>query len=151
MPVTAPELDFLLFTTSDTLSKRDGELRRLLESIEQTINMHRIRVRLYLLMQNAKHGNVSVDAPPFVELLTCEGLVPLASARNMMMHAAREDGAFERASIVAFPDDDAWYPAGLLPFVLERFKERPGLTLFSSNTNLRTAASASTALARPVP
>lgn len=64
------------------------------------------------------------DDLPVVVLRTAKGL---SRARNAGLLAAR-------GQIVGFPDDDAWYPAGLVAQVVGLFDRRPDLAILTGVT-----------------
>jgi GT2 family glycosyltransferase len=57
---------------------------------------------------------------PFFPILHLRSEAGLSRARNLGMAAVRGD-------ILAFPDDDCWYPDGLLARVVSEFQDRPSV------------------------
>ncbi|HWV18888.1 MAG TPA: hypothetical protein VNZ68_09980 [Rhodocyclaceae bacterium] len=108
--------DFLLFTTSNPKGPRMAELLRLFKSIDDAVATEGVRVKHYVLLQEA------VALPDELAdwqsqhriFLLAPTRLSLSRARNLMIHRARADKAFASTRITAFPDDDAWYPPGLL-------------------------------------
>lgn len=102
-----------LITTTDLASGRSFELQRMIASVARFRDaMPHYHVRMLLLFQN-----VAVQAPPempeWIEVDTCPNRISLSAARNTLLSRVDLSAAGERA-IVAFPDDDAWYPDGAL-------------------------------------
>jgi len=96
---------------------RTPELERLFQSLErQTFRDFEVVVvdqnsddRLLTIIDAFAHGFT-------IRRLTCAP--GLSHARNLGLHEAQGD-------IVAFPDDDCWYPDGVLAFVDEMLKDHP--------------------------
>ena len=88
------------------------------------------RMHLSMLLQNCGAEDVSPSAlplPPFVRRLGIPGRVPLSTARNMLLRQLHADGALAPDALVAFPDDDCWYPSGLLSQLAQLFARDPTL------------------------
>lgn len=110
------DIDFLLFTTYDAQGHRVAELNRLLTSVQKASQHDGVRIRHYVLLQR------TATVPPEVQafksdtsiFMCVDRQLSLARARNLMMHRAQGDGVLARAGMCAFPDDDAWYPDGVL-------------------------------------
>lgn len=100
-----------LFSTTDLASGRHDALHRMVRSVAQARDERPARViRLLLLLQNAA-DHPAPDLPDWVEVHTVPGLVPLSTARNILLQRVDLPRDPATASVVAFPDDDAWYPA----------------------------------------
>ncbi|GIZ52852.1 hypothetical protein NCCP691_28660 [Noviherbaspirillum aridicola] len=122
----------VLLTTCDLAGGRSAELLRLLGSVQHAMQAAPLTIRHYILLQRAPGG------PP-AELLAAAGdtscvmaigdRVSLSRARNLLLCRARQEGALSRALWVAFPDDDAWYPQGVLAEVNGLFSAHGSLAL----------------------
>ncbi|MEL6978599.1 MAG: glycosyltransferase family A protein [Pseudomonadota bacterium] len=85
-------------------------------------------ISLYLLLQNAK-GEVGHDlSDPFIALDAAPEKMSLSKARNRLL--AQHLAAVDDEDIVAFPDDDAWYPPGFVAHLRALFEERPTLDFY---------------------
>lgn len=120
-------MDISLFTTTIYKDAPDAALSRLMDSVSASLaDAAPRRVELTLLMQNCPNG-IPIALPPFVEAIALPGIVSLSAARNILIdHAMARDG-FASDTIVAFPDDDAWYPAGFLRQLAALFEARSAL------------------------
>jgi hypothetical protein len=110
------DINFLLFTTYDAQGHRVAELVRLLTSVQQASRDDGLNIRHYVLLQRTASVPQEVlgfDSDTFV-FMCADRQLSLARARNLMIHRARRNGLLARAEICAFPDDDAWYPDGVL-------------------------------------
>lgn len=117
-----PEL--VLITTSDCEGNRAAELARMTASVEQfRTAMPEVTVRLYLLLQRYS-AEFRGEIPAWVTLITESSRLSLSAARNRMISRVLADGINDDA-IVAFPDDDAWYPEHTLAFIVGAFVQYP--------------------------
>ena len=105
MDTSAP---FLLLATVDARAAAHDDLRRLWRSIERQGRA----TSMVLVARGAE------DLPPLpafpVQVVRAERPLGLSAARNLALSAARESGWLASAALVAFPDDDCWYPDGTL-------------------------------------
>lgn len=95
---------------------RSVELRRLLESIA----CQRIRdMELVIVDQNAddRVRRVIAEFDGRLEMIRIESRPGATRARNAGLAVAKGD-------VVGFPDDDCWYPAGLLAQIMEFMEQR---------------------------
>lgn len=116
-------MSFVLLTTTDLNGGRDELLRRLFRSLGPAAASHPITV--HLLVQRV--GDVPLgEVPSFVRVHHHEGRVSLSRARNMLLERLDWD-AIASDAIIAYPDDDAFYPDGLLDGVAGLFAQRPQL------------------------
>ncbi|TMJ34121.1 MAG: glycosyltransferase family 2 protein, partial [Alphaproteobacteria bacterium] len=105
----------------DAAGGRSSDLERLLSSIESALAGR--SWRMLLLAQRADPGTDSAaDIPDNVQVETIPHRISLSRARNLLLQKAREQGLFAQAPLVAFPDDDCWYPDGLLERILNLFR-----------------------------
>jgi len=95
-------------------SVRDRMVRSLVES-QQAAGSDRFA--LFVLLQNCEaHEVPALEAamPTFFHPVAIPGRVPLSTARNLLLRRLIADKAIRADSLVAFPDDDCWYPPGFL-------------------------------------
>ncbi|MDV3240826.1 MAG: hypothetical protein LOY00_03435 [Methylocaldum sp.] len=147
------EVDALLFTTNDSAGGRHDELERMVRSVERAIATSGLRVVQYLLLQRHAPGQPLPALPDYIRVTTIPDRVSLSKARNLLLSSAREDGMFERSLMVAFPDDDAWYPEGTLEAMLALFGGDASLDLaicrYSSTPSTLSALPSELRAARP--
>lgn len=133
-------MNYLCFTTCDCQSGRAAEYERLLKSIRDNVEGTDLKVTHVVLFQRA--GPDASDAF-FVEsregasvdrhFLHIDDLISLSAARNLMLDYASGRGLVEQADIICFPDDDAWYPDGLLEIVAKHFESDNKLAVLASD------------------
>ncbi len=107
-----------VFLTTSIVSIDNFKLERMLNSIRVYADNPRIKIRHILLLQNvsiekAEELRESLRMPDWTELLVEPNIISLSKARNIMLdslHYKKNEGT----DIVAFPDDDSWYPEGLI-------------------------------------
>jgi len=111
----------ILFSTTDGRGDRIAMLQRMVASVARFREATGASVRLLLLRQCAEDG--SIDLPSWVEVSEVTGHLPLSVARNRLI----ESVTVPADAVVAFPDDDAWYPDGALEHIVARFRTQPTL------------------------
>jgi hypothetical protein len=120
-------LDVSLLTTADLKAGRQVALVRLLRSVEDAVAaLPKARITLYLLLQNCsaqEFAEFAEGLPIFVVAWASDRLIPVSRARNMLLRRAALNGGLPSGGLVAFPDDDCWYPTGLLEHVVGLFQE----------------------------
>jgi hypothetical protein len=128
--------DAVLFTVCDLGSNRNAEIRRLLKSVQTSVQSDGIRVIHYVLFQR---GNID-DAISLlnginyqVRVMIIDKLLSLSRARNLMLAQAFEDRILDCAGWVGFPDDDAWYVGGVLRTVTQAFRRDEQLCMVMCN------------------
>ena len=115
----APEILFI--TTTDAAGGRVSDLARLLSSITEGLAGR--EWRMLLLIQRATPGQtLDMPMPANVEIETIPHRISLSQARNLLLNRAREVDLLSRSALIAFPDDDCWYPNGALERVLNLFR-----------------------------
>lgn len=147
------EVDALLFTTSDSAGGRHDELERMVRSVEHAIARSGLRIVQYLLLQRHASDQPLPALPDYIRVTTIPDRVSLSKARNLLFDLAHKDGLFERSVMVAFPDDDAWYPEGTLEAMLDLFAGDASLDLaickYSSSPSVLSALPLELRAARP--
>ncbi|HYE35022.1 hypothetical protein [Methylocaldum sp.] len=148
------EVDALLFTTTDSVGGRADELERMIRSVERAVATSDLRIVQYLLLQRHGPDRPLPKMPDYIRVTAIPERVSLSKARNILMDLARKDGMFERSLMIAFPDDDAWYPEGTLEGMLALFAGDASLDLaicrYSSSPSPLSALPRDLRAARPV-
>lgn len=118
--------EILFVTTIDAAGGRGSDLDRLLRSIEAGLAGR--EWRMLLLVQRALPAtDLGVAIPANVTIEAIPDRISLSRARNLLLGKAREQGLLSRTALVAFPDDDCWYPEGALERILNLFRTDQGL------------------------
>ena len=113
--------EILFITTTDAAGGRSHSLERLLSSIEGALA--RADWQMLLLVQRSSSGAEIADRMPAnVEVGTIPRSVSASRARNLLIQRAHERGLLAEVPLVAFPDDDCWYPDGSLLRILKLFR-----------------------------
>jgi hypothetical protein len=124
-------MQVVLVSTTDLASPRRDVLDRMLASmIASTRELPEDQVTLAMLFQNCADGRLP-PLPPFAVGLAIDRRVSLSAARNQVLNQlARAGHAFDADTVIAFPDDDCWYPPGLLRQVVGLFRREARLDLW---------------------
>jgi GT2 family glycosyltransferase len=118
--------EILFLTTTDAAGGRSGDLARLLSSIEAALAGR--DWRMLLLVQRPSSGAaIAAGIPANVAVSTISDRVSASRARNILLHEARVQGSLAEVPLVAFPDDDCWYPDGALERILDLFRNDQAL------------------------
>jgi len=125
------QYNFVLFTTCDAKGGRIDEVSRLLDTVNQAIQDHGLKIKHYILMQQAESIPEMLQANEGTEFMTSNTRLSLSRARNIMLNKATKDATLENAEICAFPDDDAWYANGFLSAVRNHLMNAPDISFFS--------------------
>jgi hypothetical protein len=124
-------VNIVLISTSDLKGGRADMRDRMVQSlVESERTLQGDRMVLALLLQNCAGENgsaISAAPPAFVKPVVIDGRVPLSTARNMLLRQLSTDGDLTPDALVAFPDDDCWYPPGFLREVTAIFAADPTL------------------------
>ncbi len=120
-------LSLLLISTSDVEGGRTETLDRMIATVAAfAARRPATPVTLMLLLQHSRDP-VARTWPPFVEASHVPGRLSLSAARNRLIAQARGRGRFRDDVVVLFPDDDCWYPDGVLDGIVGAFGARPRL------------------------
>ncbi|AMJ62539.1 hypothetical protein [Bosea sp. PAMC 26642] len=106
----------VLFTTTDMQSGRSADFWTMVRSVERNMAPG-LDVKHYVLLQRSTEvecGEISAKFTYDASVIWRADRVSLSAARNEMLELALKDGAFSADGVVAFPDDDCWYPQHLL-------------------------------------
>jgi hypothetical protein len=121
----------VLFSTTRIGGSRQAEFERLLTSLKRQEESAG-PLRVYILLQGCDEiaaDQVRKLAPKHTVLVCSPHQLSLSSARNELLEFAQRDPAPGPHDIVAFPDDDCWYPDHFLARVTGVFRARPELSL----------------------
>jgi hypothetical protein len=122
-----------LLTTCMISGAMPEVLLRLLNSIDRQIAaMPGDEISLILLLQNCAPEAVAAlhDFPSYVTPIASASKMSLSAARNILLREAFARNRIESETIVAFPDDDCWYPDRLLPWIRPQFSADGSLDFF---------------------
>jgi hypothetical protein len=124
-------MNLMLISTTDMEGGRSDVRDRMLQAlVESERELGGDRMVLAFLLQNCPKDALHTTAmalPAFVRPVATAGRVPLSTARNILLRQAATDGAIATDTLVAFPDDDCWYPPGFLVQVATLFARNPEL------------------------
>jgi hypothetical protein len=139
----------LLVTTTDFEAGQSDQLKRLLRSVEAYRQSEDAwDVQMLLLLQRT--ADTEADWPGWISVDFIPSRISLSKARNRLLKN-QPPGALARFTVVAFPDDDCWYPPGTLAHISREFAQDPVLDFifcrYGSNTD---AAGASRQVAPPL-
>jgi hypothetical protein len=121
----------LLISTADVGSSRTELLDRMVQSIVDSVKtLPDDELTLCILLQNCSENRLATlraDLPAFVECSAIDRLVPLSVSRNLLLRPKLAAGSVDVNTVVAFPDDDAWYPMNFLAGVIGLFRDHADL------------------------
>lgn len=153
-------MKLVLISTSNVESGRVDVLERMVSSVEKAAVVldKRVSIRILLLLQKCpeyRYWALSRSLPPFVQAIPSSDGLSLSAARNLLLSYAISNGMIDSETVVGFPDDDCWYPAGVLESVAHAFANSPKLGLWFSKYSstpvpIINAAAATRASARDV-
>lgn len=111
-------MNIVLISTTDMKGGRADVRDRMLQSlVDSKRDLLGDRLVLALLLQNcsaAEMPPILDTLPAFVRPVAIAGRVPLSSARNILLRQLAAEDALKADALVAFPDDDCWYPPRFL-------------------------------------
>lgn len=129
----------LLFTTTDSASGRHNDFIHMVQSVAAALPP-RCTLQHYILLQRScleERDQVAAALPYPSIVMWRADRVSLSSARNEMLASALTgDRIFDENTLVAFPDDDCWYPATLLNRVVGAFMSRRDVGLIVGRVSL---------------
>lgn len=127
----APKAVLLTTTSGDEAAAVNLErmLKGLLRQVEGGANV----VSIILVQQDEAQTEAlraKLNPPSFVEMIAAGRRMSLSAARNVMLTYAAETNLIASDDVVAFPDDDSWYPEDLLGKVQYLFASDPFFDFF---------------------
>lgn len=130
-------MKLVLISTSNIESGRIDVLERMVRSVEEAAAALEpaVSVKILLLLQKCpeyRYWALCRSLPPFVLAVPSTEALPLSAARNQLLSFALSNGLIDTATVVGFPDDDCWYPPGVLETVVRSFSTSPQLGLWFS-------------------
>jgi hypothetical protein len=127
-------MNLLLVSTSDAASSRLDALERMVRSVEPIASAAPFNsVTLLLLLQRCPeylYWTLSKRLPRFVQAIPTTDALSLSAARNHLLCHASSNGLIDSETIVGFPDDDCWYPAGTLDLIRRTFEQSSQVDLW---------------------
>jgi len=124
-------MNLTLISTTDMKGGRSDVRERMLQAlVESERALGGDRMVLAFLLQNCPADElqkIATALPAFVRPVAVAGRVPLSTARNILLRQLAAQGAIAADTLVAFPDDDCWYPPGFLLQVATLFARHPEL------------------------
>ncbi|HVV79194.1 MAG TPA: hypothetical protein VHD59_06235 [Pseudolabrys sp.] len=128
-------MNLVLISTSDVGAGRSDVLDRMLRSVAQAAETMRphVSIKVLLLLQKCpeyRYWTISKTLPDFVQAIPSVETLSLSAARNLLLGFASSNGVIDSRTVVGFPDDDCWYPAGTLEHVARSFAQSPQLGLW---------------------
>jgi hypothetical protein len=130
-PAGDTPVDVILISTTDLEADRAEVRTRMLESVAASRrSMPQSRVTLSLLVQRStpeRWARLAPTLPGFVSAAPIARRIPLSAARNCQLRPLIASGEISPDALVAFPDDDCWYPGGFLSALTELFEREPTL------------------------
>jgi hypothetical protein len=143
--------EYLFLTTADIGSVgRRGALDRLLETVEAFRGeQSAVDVRLALLLQRSSATEATELAARYdwLDVRAVDRRVSLSSARNILLSEVTDTMTGE--TVVAFPDDDAWYPPGTLARIAGAFASDTSLDLLFCRYGPEPSCAPSAAVVEP--
>lgn len=130
-------MNLILISTSDVESGRADVLDRMLRSVEAAAAvLHpRVSIKVLLLLQKCheyQYWKIGQTLPSFVQAIPAAETLSLSAARNQLLSYASFNGMIDAETVVGFPDDDCWYPHGVLELIARSFAQSPHLGLWFS-------------------
>jgi hypothetical protein len=124
-------MKILLISTADVGSPRMMHFDRMVQSIVDSVKtLPDDTLTLCILLQNCSENRLTrlrADLPAFVESSAIDRLVPLSVARNLLLRPKLAASGVDADTVVAFPDDDAWYPVNFLAGLVSLFRDHTDL------------------------
>jgi hypothetical protein len=117
------EWNVILISTCNP-NERPELLQRMINSVAKAEVKLAGRVHLFLLLQQCSDelpADFADKAPKFVRPYCYAERISLSAARNRLLQRALAEPFLWKKVIVAFPDDDAWYPPGTLESIVRDF------------------------------
>ena len=123
----------VLLTTTSGDEGAVANLERMLDGLRAQARSGANFVSLILVQQDeaaTEALRVRLNPPAHVELVPGGGRMSLSAARNALLTIVAERGLVASDDVVAYPDDDSWYPEGFLSSVQYLFANDPFFDFF---------------------
>lgn len=124
----------VLLTTSILKGDHPEELHRLYESVCRNSSA-KMPVTHVMLLQNPNGVPLpELEDKDHYKILRLESdrVISLSEARNRMLAYVAAQGTINDSDLVAFPDDDCWYPGFSLNYIFSTFVKKPKLDFLFS-------------------
>ncbi|MFY9487692.1 MAG: hypothetical protein WAP35_03220 [Solirubrobacterales bacterium] len=108
--------EFLFITATDGSDRSRAHLADLFESIDRQA----VEGAMIVVCRGAQPPLPAAVGAVAVKVVECPLQTGLSKVRNLALAHAEQTGLIDRAALIAFPDDDCSYPAGVLASVDQR-------------------------------
>ncbi len=153
MSETRTALPVTLFSTTDMQSGRSDDIARMIASIEAFRKRNpAVDLTLFLLLQRCDAGaaeNFIASGPSWAQISFLPDRRSLSAARNMLLTGEDARGRLALNGIVAFPDDDCWYPEDTLDTIHRAFSTDPSLDFWFCRYGMEPRSAATFTATRP--
>jgi hypothetical protein len=124
----------VLLTTTDNKPESMDKALRMIATVQSYLDGgNAIETKSFLLLQRSTpqaEEELRQKLPAFVTLKAIPDRVSLSRARNILLGSDLAGAVIEPDDIVGFPDDDCWFPAGIIAHLVSSFTSRPDLDLW---------------------
>ena len=118
-------MNIFLVTTFILDESRRKLLERMIHSVTgAAFNRQDVRLSLYAFVPKCSPSSLEAfksTLPPFASAFAIEGKASLSEARNQLLTRLFSTEMVHNDDIIAYPDDDCWYPDGFLGFAAKAF------------------------------
>jgi hypothetical protein len=131
-------MSLVLFTTTDLRSEREADFLRMIEAVRAGAGTD-VPFRMFALLQRCNEDartRWESRLPPGSVVLASPDRISLSEARDRMLDAAHKCAALVPDCVVAFPDDDCWYPPRFLRQLAAAFERDPQLDMLCCRVSL---------------
>lgn len=146
-------LPITLFSTTDMQSGRDDDINRMLGSVEAfRLRNPDVDVVLFLLLQRCDTSTAErfiADGPAWARVSAIPDRRSLSAARNTLLTGEDAKRRLAFNGIVAFPDDDCWYPEDTLDTIHKAFVSDPSLDFWFCRYGMEPRSAASFTATEP--
>lgn len=146
-------LPITLFSTTDMQSGRDDDIVRMLGSVEAFKQRNPdVDVVLFFLLQRCDAATAErfiANGPAWAQVSAIPDRWSLSAARNMLLTGENARRRLALNGIVAFPDDDCWYPEDTLDTIHDAFSTDPSLDFWFCRYGMEPRSAASFPATQP--
>ena len=112
--------NLLMLTTCIVNEENMQDLLRMVRSYRDDFSDY---IHIILLQGDSGNFKSIVSALELsTHIIMVSKIISLSKARNIMFEHAISSGIFEQCEVIAFPDDDCWYPDNNLSEIFNLFK-----------------------------